>query len=283
MGFFDIFKAKNYLSDVHRAKIFSGGEIATKYINNTKDSKVTPSLKKKVRDKLLASNMPDLEIQATLYHISADYDNSFRIYSQLPTMQSDSMYALAISYFYGKGTKKNYEKAFELWKQASIDGYSEAMFFLSLCYLAGHGTAVDLQKASYWEEKALEFNDPRAFYSKAVQNHVNSYTKQDVELTFMYLKKAGVYSLYPLGYMYKHGLGVDINHSEAFKLFKESSDAGDPRAMNEMLMYCASNDYGFKDINLALYWAKKLYPISLKESIFDSNKLYNGIKKLESM
>ena len=60
-----------------------------------------------------------------------------------------------------------------------------------------------------------------------------------------------------LGLMYENGVGVDQDYDEAFKLFQEGANQGNPNAMTN-LGFCYESGYGVEpDIDKAVEWYKK--------------------------
>ncbi|MDE6389582.1 MAG: sel1 repeat family protein [Lachnospiraceae bacterium] len=98
-------------------------------------------------------------------------------------------------YLHGKGTGKDYDKAFAWYKKAAdLSGNAAAECSLGMCYQYGYGTAVDYEKARY-------------FYELSV--------KQGLGLAF-----------YRLGLLYEQGLGVAQDIRMAKQYFGEALDRG---------------------------------------------------------
>lgn len=57
---------------------------------------------------------------------------------------------LGLCYYRGVGKKKNYNKAFKLWKDAAVAGDARAMHKLGMLYYLGHGVQQDFKKAYAW-------------------------------------------------------------------------------------------------------------------------------------
>lgn len=75
----------------------------------------------------------------------------------------DAMYCLAMNYYEGKGgADKDYYKAFEWFKKASIKEHVFAQYRLGLCYLYGLGTEQNSQLAWKWLLHSSKY-----FYDKA--------------------------------------------------------------------------------------------------------------------
>ena len=61
---------------------------------------------------------------------------------------------MTVCYCVGSGVDEDLTKAFELYEQSALLGYSAAMNNLGMCYEDGSGVAVDLAKAKEWYTKA---------------------------------------------------------------------------------------------------------------------------------
>ena len=67
-----------------------------------------------------------------------------------------AMLALAKLYHDGKVIEPDSKKSFELLKNAAQRDCPEAMALLAACYQKGLGVAVDEEKASYWQDRAVD-------------------------------------------------------------------------------------------------------------------------------
>lgn len=107
-----------------------------------------------------------------------------------------AVYTLAEMYFYGRGVKQNYSKAFELYKFAAINGCNfNACFRMGEMYEYGYGVAVDNQSAI-------------KCYTKAATN-------------------GNVVAMSKLGLIYETGELVEQNYSEAKYWYDSAAQQGD--------------------------------------------------------
>ena len=68
-------------------------------------------------------------------------------------------------YYKGDYVSRDYNKAFELFQEATTDKNSpsaHAMRMLSACYRYGLGTKIDAEKEKYWLEEAAKHKDDKA-------------------------------------------------------------------------------------------------------------------------
>ena len=97
----------------------------------------------------------DAAINLAIIYLGADIKNKndeiwSKIYSLLQQAEksnSNAKFLLGYSYYKGFLVEKDYKKAFELIKQASADGYDEALYILSKFYLNGLGTTRNYNNA----------------------------------------------------------------------------------------------------------------------------------------
>ncbi len=148
--------------------------------------------------------------------------------TKLDNYDAETLYLLGVSSFMGRGTEKNYEKAFEYFERAAKKGYEPAFFQQGLCYLYGCGVEVDLDAAfECWSK--IE-NSKSRFYSLAMHNIAFVYMrKADFENAFKTLNKITdldfvcALSSFTLGHLYQYGKGVEKNLEEAAKHYEAAA------------------------------------------------------------
>lgn len=126
-------------------------------------------------------------------------------------------------------TKKDYEKAFNLYLTAANEGDASAQFYVGEMYSRGFGVEQDRQKAFDW------------FIKSANQNYADAQ--------------------YMLGEIYQSGLGVDSNsiesdswYGKAYKRYKIMANSGDARAEYQLGEMYESGRGIKKDFNEAKRW-----------------------------
>lgn len=136
-----------------------------------------------------------------------------------------AMWHLAKCYEYGKGVKKDYEKAIEWYRQAADGGSSAAMRSLAINYKGGRcGLEKDNRKAINWLRKAADAGDN--------------------------------YASFTLGDLYARGDGVDKDMTEAVKYWSSAAYGGHLDAMCN-LGICYTRGWGTKqDGGEAVMWLK---------------------------
>ena len=113
---------------------------------------------------------------------------------------AEANFLLGYMYYTGKGTQKDYDKAFELCKKAVDEGNTEGNFVLSMMYYEGKGTGINYDKAFELCKKAVD--------------------EGNTEGNFL------------LSMMYYEGKGTKRNHDKAVELCKKAADEGNIQAKN---------------------------------------------------
>lgn len=143
----------------------------------------------------------------------------------MKNLEEEENLALADLYYWGRGCKKNYEKAFNLYLKEAEQGVAEASMYVGYCYKHGHGTSVNLGKAIEWFRKGAEQGDADA------QNQ--------------------------LGHCYADGTGVPPNYYIAASWYKKAAEQGHDSAQNNLGLCYFEGKGMAKDYELAEKWLKK--------------------------
>ena len=114
----------------------------------------------------------------------------------------NSQYKLASLYFDGKGVRKNYHKAVQLFLKAAEQGYPEAQYRVAECYADGIGTSRNTDKASYW-------------YIRAAANGHDM-------------------ALYKAGEFFEYGIGTDADNITAIAYYRRAVAKGVKEAENHL-------------------------------------------------
>jgi TPR repeat protein len=158
----------------------------------------------------------------------------------------------------------DYKKAYELYKVMAEKGSAESQFMMGL--LCGGGKKSfcdDKAQAKVWFEKAASQGHQKAVAelkviervaafmpmvenyakekaAKEAQELANGYYKQknykDAARFYKAAAEAGdVYSQYSLGFMYRHGQGVELNLDKAIEWLVKAADKGNESARKELV------------------------------------------------
>ena len=80
-------------------------------------------------------------------------------------------YAIGNMYAYGKGVKRDLEKAFEYYLTGAAAGHVKAQSAVGVCYWGGYGTVCNRKEASYWLEQAASQGDGYAMFEMGAMRH----------------------------------------------------------------------------------------------------------------
>ena len=155
-------------------------------------------------------------------------------------------YRIGKIYCYGSGTEQNYQKAFEWFERSAKQKNKFAQYSLANLYYYGNGVEKDLSLAFLWYQKSSAQGQPYASYAVAQMYSKGEYVCQNEETSQRYYKDAlsGFLKLeskdqaddnlyYKLGFMFKKGLGTDIDMDRAIDYFKRSAEMNNKNGLYE--------------------------------------------------
>ena len=155
-------------------------------------------------------------------------------------------YRIGKMFCYGLGTEQNYQKAFEWFERSAKQKNKFAQFSLANLYYYGNGVEKDLSQAFLWYQKSSAQGQPYASYAVAQMYSKGEYVSQGGETAQRYYKAAlsGFLELesmeqaddnlyYKLGFMFKKGLGTDIDMDRAIDYFKRSAEMNNKNGLYE--------------------------------------------------
>ena len=155
-------------------------------------------------------------------------------------------YRIGKMFCYGLGTEQNYQKAFEWFERSAKQKNKFAQFSLANLYYYGSGIEKDLSQAFLWYQKSSAQGQPYASYAVAQMYSKGEYVSQGGETAQRYYKAAlsGFLELesmeqaddnlyYKLGFMFKKGLGTDIDMDRAIDYFKRSAEMNNKNGLYE--------------------------------------------------
>jgi hypothetical protein len=164
-------------------------------------------------------------------------------------ISTNSIFIFAYFNFYGIVANVNYEKAFNLFIDASKKGHILAQLFVGRCYKRGYGTKKDEDLAFIYYERVADKNYAigQLEIGYCYGNEIG--TEQSSEDAFYWYEIAAnngnIIAMYNLGTYYEDGIGVEKDDNKAFEMFKQSADGGYPGGIM-MLGYCYDEGIGTK-------------------------------------
>jgi len=159
--------------------------------------------------------------------------------------EKDNSYALNILgliYSHDTYTKKDPNKAIELYEKAIEKGNILALCNLGYMYYTGKDIKRDLTKTKKLYEQAIEKGCSLATCALAGMylrgNGVTQDYNKTIELYIQAIEKGSVNAIHLLATMYYYGYGTDQNYIKSMELFEQAAEKGCDRSIaNLALMY----------------------------------------------
>ena len=150
----------------------------------------------------------------------------------------------AQKYYWGRGVKKNYQKALTLYERAALLGDSEASYIAGGMYYKGMGTVKDPYKAFKYLDYAAKKGKSTPESNRALAEFyiLGEVVPQNFQKAVKWYEDAAdegdSQAQVELGYLYFTGRGVEQDFSGAFKWFKKA----------------ALNNYNMAQYNMGIMW-----------------------------
>jgi len=185
-----------------------------------------------LRERLKTTSIEQQRYLAISYARAKNYAKAFLWYKKI-ARQGDvsAQNELGEFYLHGIGTNQDDKHAFELFKKASENKEEFGFAWANLAYMyrTGRGTEKDYGKAFYWYEKAAH----RGWIPSAREELGNMYenglgTRKDYAKARYWYEKAieegDTYAMMALGRFYQQGIGVKKNPAKAKSYYKMAED-----------------------------------------------------------
>ena len=140
-------------------------------------------------------------------------------------------------YEHGYGTNQNLDLAIKLYTKAAEQGHTWSQNNLGCLLSAGqYNLPVNYQEAIKWFVKTADLGNANGHMNIAWLYYNGYGVEQDFEIAFEHYNQAREIpqAQYQLGLMYSHGLGTNINNSEAYKLLESAYNSGINEAKTPM-------------------------------------------------
>ncbi|MDX9742481.1 MAG: PLDc N-terminal domain-containing protein [Arcobacteraceae bacterium] len=187
------------------------GTIFNVYVNNLEEEKVNKELAIKKFD-------------------SKEYDEAFKLLSDLNSEDPIVELYLGIAYTDGLGTIQNYFLAFKHLEISANQGNHLAQNLLGIQYLDGKGVEKDYQIALSLFEKSASQNNMQAMRNLGLMYYSGTGIPKDYKKAFDYFQnsanKGDMQAKFYLSILYMSGQGVEKNLERAAKLLVESASQG---------------------------------------------------------
>ncbi len=153
---------------------------------------------------------------------------------------AQAQFALANSYYYGKGVPQDYADAVRWYRRAADQGDAKAQYGLASTYYNGKGIPQDYAEAVRWCRKAAEHGHPRAEYRLGAAYYKGQGVPKDYAEAVRWYRKAAEHGYataqYELGFKYWVGLGVPRDDAEAVRWFRKAANQGHRGARCALLL-----------------------------------------------
>lgn len=150
-----------------------------------------------------------------------------------------AIYRRAVNYYLGKGVKKDYGKAFALYKEAADGGYAAAQHMTGVCYEYGKGTVKDLNRAFRYYLLGAKQGNIKAQFKVGVFYFFGRGRKKDFDKAFQWYSAAAGQGFGPalnnLGVLYENGLGTKKNLSTALTYYEEAARKGNKKGYENLI------------------------------------------------
>lgn len=186
--------------------------------------------------------------------VNDNYAQAFKAYEQAAA-KGDALgiYDLALMYLYGKGTPVNYQKARDLFVEASTHQVHEAMNQLGAIYFNGLGQSRDTQQALSWYKKAADLGNDNALYQLGLLSETGVITKLDFNDAIKYYQqsaaKGNEKAMLALARMYHYGLGVERNPKMAASLYEKLAARQNAYAQYQLGTYYLEGTAGERSLS----------------------------------
>lgn len=173
------------------------------------------------------------------YRKKEDYINSF-YWAEKSAEQNyaDGIAILGWHYVYGKGCQEDFNKGYDLIKQAVSMNSLYGMNNLGDMYYYGRGVKEDYAEAVKWYRKSAEQGNADAQYYLGHMYQKGEGVKQDYAEAVKWYKKSAeqgnTVGQYYLGRMYQNGYGVKQDYKEAVKWLTKAATQGSIDAQNTL-------------------------------------------------
>lgn len=222
------------------------------------------------------------------YYVEKNYDIAFDCFNLAKTEVEDSYLFLGLMYMSGLGIAKNCSKAFECFIKTpeTNDDYNLVTYNLALCYKYCYGTKVDYKKAIqlFKENDSGNAIDPDILYEYAdclIRLYGKDIPEGTTELLWKAHDRSNIKATYKLGYCYLNRIGFNKDKEKAFQLFKIAAEKDYAPAMLD-LATCYKKRIGTKkNLKEALKWYQLYLDKTEKTNIEEIEKVEKIVKKLK--
>jgi PQQ-dependent catabolism-associated CXXCW motif protein len=171
------------------------------------------------------------------------------------------------------------EEAFPLFLKAAQAGNAAAMSAVGDAYATGRGARKDESQALVWYRQAAAAGDAHAMNGVGfdIANGLGGETANPTAALPWYRAAASrgdSGGLNNLAFAYWHGQGVDVNITEAARLFKQAADLRNAIAMVNLAEIYGSAEWGMRDDATAARWYRNAADLGNTLAMFELGQFY---------
>ncbi len=153
--------------------------------------------------------------------------------------------------------KGDFETGYKHIRPLAEQGHLKAQFFLGLMYKDGDGVSKDADEARYWLRKAAEVGHLDAQDRLGDLYSEEGKKAKAVEWYRKAAEKGHKESTNSLGYMLRHGIGVQADPKQALRWFRRAAKAGNPYGYFNIGTMYEDGKTVPRDLGEALKWYKQ--------------------------
>ena len=196
---------------------------------------------------------------------------------------------------YEQGTPnidRDYVIARDYYRRAILNGVIEGYLGLGNLYSQGHGMEKDVAKGIEYYNKVINEGKDMYYITSAQRSIANLYftgNKRDsasddddpeYDKAFELYEKSknmgDLASMYMLGQMYIHGLGVEKDVDKGIELYETAANAGYVPAMRYLGQIYADGDIAEKDKEKSMAWFEKAVALNDPDAYFTLGQIYDA-------
>ena len=197
-------------------------------------------------------------------------------------INANELYELGIKYYYGNNQiEKNLDFAFQLFNESLNKGETKAKIYIAKCFYYGKGTVKNYEKAySIFNELINDTNDAEAKYYISLMYYYGYYVKKDYEKAYNLFNELveqydDIYSKYYIALMYYYGYYVEKDYEKAYNLFSELADKyNDEYAIYMLGTMYYNGEFVEKNQNKAIAFYELSAKQNHKESLIELGYIY---------
>jgi hypothetical protein len=180
-----------------------------------------------------------LEASAVQAWSRKDFEEAMRLHRQAAEQgDTDAMWRIGYLYGHGEGVPVDYVEAVRWFRKSADLGNHSGMHQLGVCYMRGLGVSVDYQQAIWWFRKAAELGDVPSMNSIGYIYHHGLGGAVDYNSAMRWYRTASDNGNADgagwIGYMYEHGQGVPQSLDEARKWYALAASRGNPYSISKV-------------------------------------------------